>query len=393
MMPDRLENTLLKEIVEALTQDPNGMKTLLEQIYNVAMRLERSHAIGAMPYQRSAERVAYANGYKDKTLQTRMGGLELKVPKVRGIEFYPQALEKGCRSEKALKLAVAEMYIKGVSTRKVQSITKQLCGLELTSMQVSRAAKELDESFEAFRNRPLGEFPYVTLDATYLKARQGGRVVDVACLIAYGVNKSGKRELLGVSVEPSEAEVHWRTFLTSLSERGLRGVRLITSDDHVGLAQARKAVLPCVPWQRCQFHMSQNAQHYAPNKGMQPEISQAMREIFGSPDRETARAMVKRHVKKFATSAPKFARWLEDNIEEGLTVYNYPPEHRKKLRTSNGMERLNKEIKKRTRIVGVFPSIESALRLVTGVLVEIHEDWVSRNRYLNMSLSGVWHVR
>ena len=194
-----------------------------------------------------------------------MGALALKVPQTRDTDFYPACLEKGNRSERALKLAVAEMYLKGVSTRKVTAITKELCGLDVSSTQVSAMAKELDEEFDAFRNRSLGEFPYVYVDAIYLKVRHNGTVIDQAGVIAYGVNKGGKREILGVSMELSEAEVHWRSFFESLRNRGLCGVRLLVSDDHSGLRSAMRTVFPGIPWQRCQFHMTQNAQHYAPN--------------------------------------------------------------------------------------------------------------------------------
>ena len=209
------------------------------------------------------ERQGYANGFKDKRLNSRVGELELQVPQTRGVPFYPNCIEKGLRSERALKLAVAEMYLKGVSTRKVEKITEQLCGLEISSTQVSRMTKELDEEFNLFRNRDLGEFPYVVLDAIYLKVQHNGSVIDQAVFIAYGVNLEGKREILGISVSLSEAEVHWRGFFENLQRRGLKGVRLITSDDHPGLKAALRSVFPNVPLQRCQFHMSQNAQSLA----------------------------------------------------------------------------------------------------------------------------------
>ena len=385
-MPNHAENKLVEQIAQAFLQDLDGIKPMIELLYNTIMRLERSHALGAEPYERSEERRGYANGFKDKKLKSRVGALDLQVPQARGIEFYPKCLEKGVRSERALVLTLAQMYVQGVSTRKLSAITKEMCGMEFTSTQVSRAAKELDEELEAFRNRRLGEIPYLFLDATYLKVRRGGHVRDAACLIAYGVNSEGKREIVGVSIQLSEAEVHWRTFLTSLVERGLKGVRLITSDDHAGLKQARRAILPSVPWQRCQFHLSQNAQSYAPSKSVQPEINRAMRNIFASATLESARYEIQSTVNKFTSLAPKFTNWLEENIEESLTVYNYPPEHRKRLRTTNGLERVNREIKRRTRVAVMFPNEESALRLVSAVLVEIHEEWITGKQYLNMEL-------
>ena len=283
MTTDQNNSDILMKVIEAFNSiDSNGMKTLLEAVLNSAMKIERDNVLNATPYERTEERIGYGNGFKDKKLNSRMGKLDLRIPQTRGINFYPGCIEKGIRSEKALKLAVAEMYLKGVSTRKVEKITEKLCGIEINSTQVSRMTQELDKEFEAFRNRVLGSMAYVTLDATYLKVRHNGSVIDQAILTAYGVNKDGNREILGVSTSLSEAEVHWRKFLEDLQKRGLSGVRLFTSDDHPGLKAARIAVFPSVPWQRCQFHMSQNAQSHAPKKGMREEIAVAMREIFTS---------------------------------------------------------------------------------------------------------------
>ena len=385
MTLDQEKSNILMTVIEALSSsDRDHMKPLLETVLNAIMKLERDQALQATPYERSDERLGYANGFKDKNLNSRMGKLELKIPQTRGMAFYPNCLEKGLRSERALKLAVAEMYLKGVSTRRVEKITEKLCGLEISSTQVSRMTQELDEEFEKFRNRSLGRFKYVILDATYLKVRHNGTVRNQAVLIAYGVNTCGRREVLGVSISLSEAEVHWRTFLESMVKRGLSGVKLITSDDHMGLKAALQSVLPSVPWQRCQFHMSQNAQHYAPKKHMREEIAFAMRNIFNSPSVETAEAMVKHTVEQFEKSAPEFVKWLEGNISEGLTCLSFPQKHRKKIRTSNGMERVNREVKRRTRVAVLFPNDASALRLVTAVLVEIHEEWITGRQYLDM---------
>ena len=278
-------NGLMLKLFEELNNNHSRegvIRSLLEGILNAAMKLERENFIKAKPYERNFERTGYANGYKDKNLNTRMGSLELQVPQVRGLSFYPQCIEKGSRSERALKLAVAEMYLKGVSTRKVEAVTQALCGMDFTSTQVSRATKELDEEFEIFRNRLLGSFEYIFLDATYLKVRHNGTVIDQATLIAYGVNTEGKREILGAATSLSEAEVHWRSFLESLVKRGINGIKLIVSDDHVGLRKARQKVFPSIPWQRCQFHMSKNAQSYAPKKSLKEPIAQAMRDIFNS---------------------------------------------------------------------------------------------------------------
>lgn len=385
MISDRLKDTLVDQIVkELIGQGTEGVKPVLELLFNTAMKVEREQFLGAGAHERSDERKGYANGYKPKEVQTRMGALELAVPQVRGLGFYPQSIEKGSRSERALKVAIAQMYLEGVSTRRVQDITERLCGCEVSSTQVSRLTQQLDEEFDRFRNRPLGEICYLIVDATYLKVRHNGTVISMAILLAYGINPEGKREILGISASLSEAEVHWREFLKHLQERGMHGLRLGISDDHPGLKSARMAVFPSLPWQRCQFHLSQNAQSYAPKKSMRLEIGEVMREIFNSPSLEIAQEMKRRAIERYKKKAPEFAKWLEENIEEGLTVYDFPKEHWRRIRTSNGMERLNREIKRRTRVAVLFPNKESALRLVTGVVIEIHEDWVTGKQYLDM---------
>ncbi|MCZ6769768.1 MAG: IS256 family transposase, partial [Acidobacteria bacterium] len=260
--------------------------------------------LGAGPYQRTSERRDHANGFKDKTVATRVGRLKLKIPQVRNLSFYPKSLERGCRSEKALKLAIAEMYVKGVSTRKVSRITERLCGTEISATQVSRIAKMLDEELGQFRERELQEYRVVYLDAHYEKVRVNGAVQDLAILKALGVNRWGKREVLGVSATLSEAEVHWREFLQALQRRGLQGVELVVSDDHVGLRAARRAVFPSVPWQRCQFHLAQNAQAHAHNRAQGREMGQAIRDIFNAPSLADAEAMVTRVAQRFAKENP-----------------------------------------------------------------------------------------
>ena len=239
MNPD-LEKRVPREILEELIEEgTEAFRGILEKLFNVAMQLERSEFLGAEAYERTENRRGYRNGFKGKRIQTRVGELHLEIPQVRGLRFYPKSLERGCRSEKALKLAIAEMYVMGVSTRKVTEITEQLCGLEISATQVSRVAGMLDEELEEFRSRELGEYPIVYLDAHYEKVRRGGRVQDVAILKAIGVNRFGTREVLGLSARISEAEVHWRGFLGDLHKRGLRGVELFVSDDHEGLKAAR----------------------------------------------------------------------------------------------------------------------------------------------------------
>jgi transposase-like protein len=383
---NREQDKFFETIMEALiSEGPEIFKGVLEQLFNRAMDIERSDFLKAGPYERTSERQGYANGYKPKGYHTGVGKLELAIPQVRGLKFYPQSIERGCRSERALKLAVAEMYVLGVSTRKVTKITEQLCGLEVSSSQVSRLSKELDETLEEFRNRPLeDEYSIVYFDALYEKVRDGGVVRDLAVLVAIGVNKrTGKREILGIEALLSEAEVHWRTLLKKLSERGLSGVKLFVSDNHQGMKAARRSVFPSIPWQRCQFHMSMNAQRYAPKASMRIKIAQTMRDIFDSPDRESALAMSQKAIESFKETAPDFVRWLEENIEEGLTVFSFPRQYWRKLRTVNPLERVNKEIRRRTRVVGVFPNRESCVRLISAVLMEIHEAWITGRMYIN----------
>jgi putative transposase len=387
MISDHLKDNLIEEIVkELIGHGTEGLKPVLELIMNAAMKIEREQFLGATSHERSEERKGYANGYKPKELHTRMGSLDLRIPQVRGLGFYPQSLEKGSRSEKALKLAIAQMYLEGVSTRRVQDITEKLCGYEVSSTQVSLLTQELDGQFEQFCNRPLGQIGYLIIDAIYLKIRHSGSVIDMAVLLGYGVNSEGKREIVGASASLSEAEVHWRDFFKNLQSRGMNGLQLIISDDHAGLQNARKAVFPSVPWQRCQFHLAQNAQSYAPKKGMRREIAEVVREIFNSPTLEMALEMKRRAIESYQKRAPEFAKWLEENIDEGLTIYQFPKEHWKKIRTSNGIERMNKEIKRRTRVAVLFPNKESALRLVTGVIIEIHEEWITGKQYLDMTM-------
>ncbi len=351
-------------------------------LVNEAMKIERAEALNAEPYERTPARRGYANGFKPKSLNSRPCKLSLQVPQTRSVEFYPSALERGERSERALKLAVAERYFTGVSTRKVVKVTKELWGLDVSSSQVSRAAQQLDEELQAWRSRDLGRTPYVLFDARYEKVRHGGTVRDRAVLIAVGVLPSGNRTVLGVSVSLSEAEVHWREFMNSLCERGLHGIELIVIDDHAGLKQARKACFPGVLWQRCQFHLQQNAGHHASKVSMRKEIARDLRTIFDAADVHEAERLVKLTAKKYAETAPKLSQSIETDVPEGLAVIQLPHSQRRRLRTSNMIERLNEEIKRRTRVATLFPNEESLLRLVSAVLIEFSEEWETGKVYL-----------
>ena len=390
-MAHQSESNVVDTVVQLLCE--SGLSQMAEAVrimLNEAMRLERIQVIEAKPYQRTESRRGYANGFKPKTLDTRLGAITFQVPQTRNVEFYPSALEKGVRSERALKLAIAEMYVQGVSTRKVTEVMQQLCGLDVSSTQVSRATQLLDEELTAWRQRPIGEIPYLVLDARYEKVRHGGSVVSCAVLIAVGITPEGHRSLLGVSVSLSEAEVHWREFLGSLQERGLHGVRLIVCDDHTGLKAARQARFAGVLWQRCQFHLQQNAGHYVPRVEMRSDVAADLRAIFDAPDRPEADRRLEMTIRKYEKSAPKLATWLSANVPEGLTVFALPAAHRRRLRTSNLLERLNKEIKRRTRVATLFPNEAALLRLVSAVLMEISEEWETEKIYLRMENSGVF---
>ena len=378
------ESTPYRSVLQLLTEEGfDGFASALEILLNEAMKLERTAVLQAEPYERTPERRGHANGFKSKTVLSRLGKLRLAMPQTRGVEFYPLALERGERSERALKLALAEMYVQGVSTRRVAAITRELCGTEVTSMQVSRAAELLDVELSAWRNRPLGRTPFVLLDARYEKVRHGGRVVDCALLVATAVTPDGKRTVLGVSVSLSEAEVHWREFLQTLIARGLHGVELISSDAHPGLKQARQACFPGVPWQRCQFHLQQNAASYVPRQELKKPVAADLRAVFTAPDRREADRLLAAMIEKYRPTAPKLAAWLETDVPEGLTVFALPAAQRVRLRTTNVLERLNEEIRRRTRVALLFPNEASLLRLASAVLIEISEEWETGKVYLS----------
>jgi len=378
-------NAIQAAVEQVIELGFDGLESAVTLLINEAMRIERSMVLGANPWQRSETRKGYANGYKSKTVDSRFGKLALQVPQVRGdVQFYPSVLEKGLRSERALKLAMAEMYVNGVSTRKVTKVFEELCGLEVTSSQVSRAAKMLDEELEKWRNRPLGRIPYLQLDARYEKVRSNGAVVSGAVLLATGVTEEGKRSVLGVSVSLSEAEPHWRRFLQQLKERGLHGVKMITSDNHEGIRAALKATFTGVPWNRCHVHLQRNAFAYIPKVEMKEEVARDIRAVLTAPNLEEAERLLEITVKKYSTKASRLAVWMEDNLPEGFTVFSLPPAHRRRLRSTNMLERLNREIKRRTRVATLFPNESSLLRLVSAILMEVSEEWESGKTYLKM---------
>jgi putative transposase len=372
---DMAIETMMEQLIANGSED---MASVFAGLFDLAMRIERERFLGAEHYERTPLRHGYANGTKPKRLDTPAGTVTVHVPKTAGHDepFYPQSLERGRRSTRAVMLAVAEMYVKGVSTRDAEAVMKEFGIESLSSSQVSRAAKLLDDELQAWRTRPLGEIRYLIVDARYEKVREGGVVRDAAVLSAIGIGPDERRRVLGVSCTVSEAEIHWRAFLESLLERGMRGVQFVVSDDHAGLRAARKAVLGGAIWQRCQFHLAQNAIHHAPTLAIRKRIGAELRQIWNAPNLETATETLRRLVETYRDKASKLAAWLEGNIPEGLAVFTLPEHHRRRLRTSNPIERaVQQEIKRRTQKVRVFPNEDSLERLVSAVLVEIDDKW------------------
>ena len=379
---DGHKDTTVEALLEHLIEHgPNDIATVFARAFELAMQIERERFLGAGHYERTANRQGYANGYKPKRIDTPAGTVTVGVPKTAGHDgtpFYPQSLERGRRSVRAVMLAVAEMYIKGVSTREVEAVMHEFGIESLSSSQVSRAARMLDEELDAWRNRPLGQFKYLFLDARYEKMRHGGIVRDAAVLSAIGIGPDERRRVLGVSVALSEAEVHWRAFLESLQARGLRGVEYVVSDDHAGLRAARRAVLGGAKWQRCQFHLAQNAIHHAPNATIRKRIGTELRAVWNAGSLAKAETALAELVTAYQGTATKLAAWLEENVPEGLAVFSLPEHHRRRMRTSNPMERsVQQELKRRTVKVRVFPNEDSLERLVSAVLVEIDDKWAA----------------
>ena len=378
----QIKDRTMTEITEVLMS--NGFESAVPQVMTVllnqAMLAEREMHLQAKPYERSENRIGHANGYKEKTLKTRYGSLEVQVPQTRETDFYPSCLEKGLRSERALYATFATMYIEGVSTRKVTKILEIMCGLSVSSAQVSRCVKQLDSQLLSWRNRSLGNFKYMMADARYETVRYDGQSKSLAVIWAIGITEDGKKEVLGMTVSLSEAEVHWRNFFTSLSKRGLAGVEYIVSDDHKGLKKALKSVFPGISWQRCQFHLAQNAQAYISKKYRKTEIAQDIRDVFQSPDLHSAQHQLQRFIQKWEKDEPKLIEWADQNIPQGFAVFSLPKSIHKKFRTSNLIERYNQELKRRSKNIRIFPNEESCLRLLSALALEFHEDWISSRR-------------
>jgi putative transposase len=365
------------------------LRESLSWVVQQLMEAEVSELVGAARGQRAPEeRLTQRNGYRPRAWQTRAGELELAIPKLRRGSYFPSFLEPRRRSEQALVSVVQEAYVAGVSTRKVDQVVESL-GLRISKSEVSRICQGLDEQVEAFRNRPLGgRYPYLWLDAKVEKVRDSGRVVRKCLVLAYGVHESGYREVIALDVGEAETEAFWRSFLRSLVERGLSGVQLVVSDAHAGLKQAIAQVLGC-PWQRCSVHFLREALGHA-RREQQPMLAALLRPLFNADSAEQARELVTDALERLRTPLPKIAGLLEEAEEDLLAFYSFPADHWPKLRSTNPLERVNREIGRRTDVVGIFPNDRSLIRLAASVVIEQNDEWLVGRRYLsNHSLEAV----
>jgi putative transposase len=377
-----LSELLRKAMIE---RDAGFLKEGVRVLSQALMEMEVQEHVGAAPHERTEGRTGQRNGYRERSWDTRVGTVELKVPRVRDSSYFPSLLEPRRKAERALAAVVQEAYVHGVSTRKVDELVKALGMGGISKSRVSELCKELDEEVERFRSRPLGgPYPYVWLDATYVKSRQDGHVASTAVVIAVGVNgKSGEREVLGVEVGPSEDGAFWTSFLRSLVARGLSGVRLVTSDSHRGLKQAIEAVLQGASWQRCRVHFMRNALSLVP-KAAQQMVGATIRTVFAQPDSESAHQQWRKVSDGFRARFPKLSELMEEAEEDVLSYSAFPQEHWQKIWSNNPLERVNKEVKRRTNVVGIFPNEAAVIRLVGSVLLEQHDEWQVSKRYFGL---------
>lgn len=374
------------EVKSVLAAQPDFLVSLVQEAVQTILEVEMEECLQAGKHERSAQRVGYRSGYYRRRLITRVGTLVLRVPQDRAGHFSTQVFEQYQRSEKALVAALAQMYVQGVSTRKVAAITEELCGHEFSASSISTITARLDEQLREFSQRPLPEaFPYVVVDARYERVREGGVIVSRAILIALGIDWEGRRQVLAVEYANRESQSSWRDFLLQLQARGLSGVQFVVSDDHPGLKAAIREVLPGVWWQRCYVHFLRNALDYLPRKA-DDDCLQELRWMYERRNVDEARRDLKQWLEKWAAKYPKLCAWVETNIEETWTFYRLPVAHHKHLKSTNLLERFNQEIKRRTLVVRIFPDEASCLRLVRAVAAEQHEEWMEGSRYLNADL-------
>ena len=372
-------------VKELLLEHPEGLREVVQAVMQGMLEAEMTEALGAEKGERTPERLGYRSGYYPRSLITRVGTLELRVPQDRQGRFSTELFERYQRSEKALMAALAEMYVQGVSTRKVKAVTEELCGHGFSASSISAIVKRLDESLKAFACRRLAEesFPYLILDARYERVREAGVIVSQAVLIAIGIDWDGRRQVLGVELANRESRSSWKDFLAGLKGRGLNGVEFVVSDDHEGLKRAIREVLSEAVWQRCYVHFLRNALDYLPRKA-DDDCLMELRWFYDRRDLIEVRRDLAQWLAKWQAKYPKLTGWVEENIEETLSFYRLPLAHHKHLKSTNMLERLNQEIKRRTHVVRIFPNPASCLRLVRALAVEIHEGWLEATRYLNM---------
>jgi putative transposase len=367
-----------------LLSDEDGFRSVLQSALQEVLEAEMTEALQAGKSERTAGRLAYRSGYYDRKLITRVGVLELRVPQDRAGRFSTELFERYQRSEKALVSALAEMYVQGVSTRKVKAITEELCGHSFSASTISEATARLDETLKAFFERRLEEaYPYLILDARYERVREGGVITHQAVLVAIGVDWEGRRQVLGVEVANRESRSSWRDFLSGLRTRGLHGVEYVVSDNHAGLKAAIREIVPEAAWQRCYVHFLRNALDYVPRK-VDDDCLMELRWFYDRRDIGEVRRDIAQWVTKWQGKYPKLVAWVEENVEETLTYYRLPLAHHKHMKSTNMLERLNQELKRRTLVVRIFPNAASCLRLTRALAIETHEGWLEATRYLNM---------
>ena len=376
-------------LAQALVDDPEFLRGLVERAVQAILEAEMTAHLGAARYERGEGRTGYRNGTKPRTLTTRVGTLELAVPQDRDGTFSTELFGRYQRSEQALVGTLLEMYVQGVSTRKVAAITEELCGTSFSKSQVSALTGRLDAELAAWRTRPLTDtaYPYLSVDARYEHVRIDGRVVSQGVLVVAGVRADGRREIMAVEVADSESEATYQALFRSLKERGLRGVELVTSDDHQGLRAAIARHFQGASWQRCQVHLARNLLGAVGQRHRRP-LADDLRAVFAASTPEQARAAAHAAAERWRSTHAGVAARLEEDLEEGLACLAFPAEHRARIRTTNGLERLNQELKRRTRVVRIFPHRASLLRLVTALAREQSEEWISGRRYLDMAALG-----
>ncbi len=370
---------------EVLLDNPDFLHEIVERVLQELLEAEMTEHVGAAPYERTEKRAGQRNGYKPRTLRTRVGTLNLLVPQDREGTFSTRLFSRYQRNEKALVLALMEMYIEGVSTRKVKEVTEELCGTSFSKSLLSSLAGSLDSELQAWRNRRLEAktYPYLFVDARYEKVRVDGRVASQGVLVVSAVRDDGYREILGVEVADTESEATYQDLFRSLKARGLKGVELVVSDDHGGLKAAIARHFQGAAYQRCQVHYARNLLGMVGHT-RRKELAEGLRGVFAAPSAEVALRLASELAARWRGSHPRVAEHLEEHIEECLSCLAFPESHRRRIRTTNGLERLNQEIKRRTRVVRIFPNREACLRLVTALAVEQSEEWVTGRRYLDM---------